>query len=358
MPILRKPPHEFSIEELDRELVIRVALDPTQDPFIFEDGIENNQRAEIMGRVKTVYEKARSLTPNEELRHLSTWELAKIIMYKTTGSVDDKVRGSWYEDNRMDVCMLPEGEVKNNVESVAAICLQEGLIETDYKTVLLKVEKYAKQFNLCLDEPFRNQPIATGRLGTGFLVKKNIIATAAHCVTDESLPRLRFVFGYKMLDSFNAATQLPERNIYRGKRIIKRVYTSYPNMSDWALVELDREVAGRSPLTLSEELLSLGQEVYVLGHPLGLPMKYGPGGIVREIRNTYFSAPLDVYSGNSGSPIFDSKTHKVVGVMAKGYNHDFRWTGKGWMTIVYSDPEFRSQEPQYIKTSEFIEYCR
>jgi hypothetical protein len=358
MPILRKPPHEFSIEELDRELVIRVALDPTQDPFIFEDGIENNQRAEIMGRVKTVYEKARSLTPNEELRHLSTWELAKIIMYKTTEHIDETIRGGWYEDNRMDVCMLPDGEINNNAESVAAICLQEGLIETDNNTSLLKVEQYSKHFNLHLNEPFRHQPIAVGRLGTCFLVKKNVIAAAAHCVTEESLPRLRFVFGYKMLDAYNAATQLPERNIYRGTRIIKRVYNPPPNMPDWALVELDREVAYRSVVTMSEKELSPEQEIYVLGHPLGLPMKYGPGGIVKEIKDTYFSAALDVCSGNEGSPIFDSKTHKVVGVMAKDYSRDFRWTGKGWMTIVYPNPEFRPQEPRCTKTSEFIEYCR
>jgi V8-like Glu-specific endopeptidase len=318
----------------------------------------DDERSKIMARVKDVYERAKSLTPNEELRHLDTWELAKIIMYKTMECVDDTVRGSWYEDNRMDVCMLPEGEVKNNARSVVAICLQEGIIETDNRTSLLRVEPYKTQFNLCLNEPFRNQPIAMGRLGTGFLVKQNVIATAAHCVSEASLPRLRFVFGYKMEDSSTAATQVPNRNIYRGTEIIKRVYYPHPDMSDWALVELDREVVGRSPLTLSEKALSPEQEIYVLGHPLGLPMKYGPGGIVKEIKDTYFSAALDVYSGNSGSPVFDSKTHNVVGIMAKGDNQDFRWTGKGWMTVVYPTPEFRSQEPQCTRTSEFIDYCR
>jgi hypothetical protein len=128
--------------------------------------------------------------------------------------------------------------------------------------------------------------------------------------------------------------------------------------SDWALVKLDRKVEGQSVATLSTKDISCGQEVYVIGHPVGLPLKYALGACDMDVSGAYFSADLDVYSGNSGSPVFDGETHECVGMVVRGDNRDFRWMGNGWLSVIYPNREIYSTGAQCTKESEFIDYCR
>ena len=65
----------------------------------------------------------------------------------------------------------------------------------------------------------------------------------------------------------------------------------------------------------------IGDSVYGLGHGLGLPMKMVYHGKVNEnqIENLdYFECDLDFFTGNSGSPIFDTVSHKVIGLLVRG----------------------------------------
>lgn len=86
-------------------------------------------------------------------------------------------------------------------------------------------------------------------------------------------------------------------------------------------------------------------------------MKYAAGATVQEIAGAYFSADLDVFSGNSGSPVFDGNTHELVGIVVQGDNRDFRWTGKEWMSVIYPDPVFKSKKAHCTRFSEFGKYC-
>jgi V8-like Glu-specific endopeptidase len=91
---------------------------------------------------------------------------------------------------------------------------------------------------------------------------------------------------------------------------------------------------------------------------MGLPLKYSPGAQIRSTEEAYFSADLDVYSRNSGSPVFYRNTHEVIGMVVRGDAQDFRWTGKDWISIIYPNPEFHSQEPECTTAIEFSRYCR
>jgi V8-like Glu-specific endopeptidase len=68
-------------------------------------------------------------------------------------------------------------------------------------------------------------------------------------------------------------------------------------------------------------MASADQEVFVIGHPVGLPLKYaGNAKITDNSPSTYFSANLDTFGGNSGSPVFsmvDGK-HIVEGILVRG----------------------------------------
>jgi hypothetical protein len=243
--------------------------------------------------------------------------------------------------------------IKNNSDGVAAICMKDNLIEGQNGYSSLKVKNYGKIFNLHEYEPFRQQPIVAGRLCTGFLVKDDVIATAGHCADEKNVTELRIVFGFKMLGLSTPVTWIPHENIYKGVKIIHRVYAPQGKGPDWELIKLDRKVEGQAVVKLSEKPIYLDQPVYILGHPCGLPLKYSSGAQVRGINGVCFSADLNVYSGNSGSPVFDCKTHEVIGIVVRGDTQDFRWTGKGWLSVIYPNPVIRSQEPQCTRVSEF-----
>jgi hypothetical protein len=62
-----------------------------------------------------------------------------------------------------------------------------------------------------------------------------------------------------------------------------------------------------------------GTAVHIIGHPSGIPAKYAPGATVRDnTPTTFFRANLDAFGGNSGSPVFDSATHEVEGLLVRG----------------------------------------
>jgi len=355
----RISPVEFTVEELDRELVARGAQIPGEKLFKFHDKEGTPERKAIMEDVKELYDAADSLSPNEALRDVSTWDLVRMLMLKTREI--GGTRGIWNVDDRLDFYEIADERIKKNAHCTAAICLQEDLIDRENGFAALKLKNFGETFNLCDREPFQQQPTAAGPLCTGFLVKEDVIVTVAHFANERNVKKLRIVFGYKMSDSSTPITQVPDENIYKGVEIVRRVYNRMDRIGegvDWALVKLDRKVEGQTIARLSEKVIYCDQPVYVLGYPCGLPLKYAPGAFVSDVYKTCFVADLDVYSGNSGSPVFDSGTHEVIGMVARGDNRDFRWAGSGWISVIYPNLDICSKGAQCNNVSEFIEYCR
>jgi V8-like Glu-specific endopeptidase len=342
---------ELTIEDLDRELIARGAQIPHEELFKFEDTEGTPARKDLMDRVKELYDKAPS--PNPALASIDTWELFRLLLCKTQQIEENRKRGIWYEDHRMDWFGITDEQVNKNVNSVAAIILKNNLIGEGNGFFTLKVKNYGKAHNLCEVEPFYNQPVTAGWVCTGFLVKKDVIATAGHCVEKKNVTDFRIVFGYKMLDPHTAVTQVPDENIYKGVKIIRQVLNREVNRSDWALVQLDREVAGQEVVVLSEDVIACDQPVYVIGYPMGLPVKYAPGAKVRGFKDAFFAADLDTYMGNSGSPVFNADTHKVIGMVVHGDTQDLRWTGKGWASVIYPSREIKSRKPQCTSVPQF-----
>lgn len=354
----KKSLSDCSFEELDRELIARGARVPAEERYQFVDKEGTPTREDIMEQTKALYRQDRLPFQDESLSHLDIWDLVEELLRRIKKAEDENL-GIWGEDNRMDYHQLVNEQVKKNADCVAAICRQRDLIESsDWKGFsVMKHKSFGKTFNLCDYERFYNQPTASGPLCTGFLVKDNVIATAAHCTDEENVTDLRIVFGFNISDPHTPATQVPNEKIYKGVKIINRVYDPNGSGADWALVELDRCVEDQSIAVLSKESIAIDQPIYTLGHPCGLPLKYSAGAQVRRMNKACFAANLDVYSGNSGSPVFNYDTHKVIGIAVRGDGQDFRWTGRGWLSITYPTPSYRSMEPQCTKVSEFIEYC-
>jgi hypothetical protein len=212
------------------------------------------------------------------------------------------------EDNRKDWYEILDENIKRNSECVAVIVMQQGITGTGNGNSLIKTCKYGKLFNLCECERFREQSVVIVPHFTGFLVKDDVIAVAGHNVNHRSVSSLRVIFGYKMITSSVCLIELPNENIYKGKELIISYY--HGNGADWALIKLDRKVKDRAIAVLSRNESLFGQSVYAIGHPVGLPLKYsGKAKVIKICNRAYFTATLNIFSGNSGCCCCDSSLY-------------------------------------------------
>jgi len=343
---------EMFIKILDRELLARGARIPAAKRFEFTDSEGTPERNAIMKQVKELYDTAAPSSLNKMFTNIDTWELIKKMIFKLKQIAQQK--GIWEKDNRQDFLHIKNPKIRQNTGCVAVGCLKDCLIDSQKGFFTLKVKNFGETFNLCNEEPFREQPVLASYFFTGFLVKENVVATAGHCVDENNVNNLRFFFGYKLSNSLSKVISVPKENIYKGEKILRRMVDPKTG-EDWALVKMDRKVKGQPTAKLSKNTICPNQSIYVLGYPLGLPMKYAPGSTVHAVYEKYFSADLDVYSGNSGSPVFNSDTHEVIGIVVRGDGRDFRWTGKGWISVIYSNPDKLHREPQCTRVSQFID---
>jgi len=231
-------------------------------------------------------------------------------------------------DDRKDYYEVDD-ELKADANKVAVLVMEAVIGKEELKT-----KKLGKvQGELCSDEPFREQPIIYHKnenkreVCSSFLVAADVIATAGHCIdrpgvsTDKDkkrLKNLRFVFGYWMENADKAALDLKKRERYSGRRFIGS--SANP---DWALIQLDRPVTNREPVVFAPEPLTSGQAIHVVGHPYGLPLKIAANATVQpDFTDSYFKANLDVFSGNSGSPVFNT-SHQAIGIVVKSFAGNF-----------------------------------
>lgn len=153
---------------------------------------------------------------------------------------------------------------------------------------------------LCSDEPFLDQPSVADC--SGVLLDDRTVLTAAHCL-DAGCEGLVVLRGYAL---GNAAVS--------SHRCVK--VTGLEVARDLARIEVTPELAGLAPLGFGSPPRP-GDPVVAIGHPLGVPTKVDQGGVVVAVEAAHFSATLDLYSGSSGSPVFDVEG-RLIGLASRG----------------------------------------
>ena len=171
----------------------------------------------------------------------------------------------------------------------------------------------AIEANLCPTERYAQQ--ISSAMCTGALVGPNVILTAGHCVTSQADCNGVFVgFDYLMKGPSDSPRSLPAENVYRCRRILARDGTNL----DYAFLELDRPVANRPYFQFDlTDQIDFGDRVFVIGHPIGIPLKIGDG-MVRAADDDFVETDLDTFEGNSGSPVFSFKNGLIVGILVNG----------------------------------------
>ncbi len=130
--------------------------------------------------------------------------------------------------------------------------------------------------------------------------------------------------------SLNTGRLKESTEISCGKKVIGNAWNVRQD-ADWALVQLEHAILNHRPARIRRaRRVAPGQAVHLIGYPLGLSVKIAAGTTVFESANQEFAAQIfeanvDAFPGNSGSPIFNSETHEVEGILSKIHAQHFHW---------------------------------
>lgn len=219
------------------------------------------------------------------------------------------------KDDRQDLYQVESPEILALADSTAAL-FEADKVSLRGDRAGLATESYAEAHNLCKNEPFREQRI--GAFCSGSLVGPDLILTAGHCVKNhKQCAETKIVFGFSLRKPGQTPESVPAGEVYGCGAIVGRRLKK--DGRDWELLRLDRPVQGHAPLRIDPAGAPAGTPVLAIGHPNGLPAKVAGGAFVLDDKaKNFFTADLDTYHVNSGSPVFNARNGMIVGLLASG----------------------------------------
>ena len=198
----------------------------------------------------------------------------------------------------------------------------------------------AKKGNTLCDPNLANTPSIYGS-GTGFIIESNQFVTAYHvpeillgeniAVDSKTVKKLRIIFNFRQ----KKTGVLEDQTVYDVDGIVRQ-----NKKEDWIVLRTTKGFTHKTAkLALAKAIPPAGTPVYVLGHPLGMPLRYAEG-VLAESDANQIAVVTSGFAGNSGSPVI-TKDGEVVGLFASyadGNNNanDFVKKGKCYALTITS----------------------
>ena len=217
-------------------------------------------------------------------------------------------------DDRQNIDDSIERSMQRLSRGVALI-VSKDLVSKNIFTSKIMALPLEEQLRVCSDEKYSGE--LSINACTGFLVAPDLMVSAGHCFkTEDDCQNKAIVFDVTNISQNEKHYSVKNSNVFECREIISsREEESY----DYALIRLNKKTNRPIlPLRLKGSL-SEKDEVFMIGHPLGQPMKISqkvkPFALDNDLQ---FKAPLDSFSGNSGSPVINKRTLRVEGILVNG----------------------------------------
>ena len=170
--------------------------------------------------------------------------------------------------------------------------------------------------------------------GTGFIISSNEFVTNYHVaenllkdnnvdtVTSATVKDLRIIFGFRQKKTGVLMTLTSYE--------VEKISRERPKNSaeDWIVLKVTKGFThnGGVKFVLADDIPVAGTPVYVLGHPLGMPLRYAAGKLAKsDDKEKKIKIWTSGFEGNSGSPIIRVNDGKVIGLFTDGPSKDLEF---------------------------------
>ena len=258
---------------------------------------------------------------------IEDWRDRKDSISKDGKERTPRLKGPSDYDSRIELIQFSQSTPWQNdiltiSQSVGMIVEIEKLDQISKDLYKLNIsQKLGEKFNLCDGIAFYNQP-SVGE-GTAFIFDKKSMLTALH-VFQRPLKYYAVIFDYKVISMYGVVDSfISKDDIYYPQEVTKK-----NEEMDAVVFSVDRNF--NRPVLEWEKSTAIHKEkneIYSIGYPNGLPIKVALNASITENENYfYYYTSLDSFQGNSGSPVFNFYTNKVIGVLVSG-EIDYRFNG-------------------------------
>lgn len=249
---------------------------------------------------------------------------------------DSRVGGKtdiYGNDSRKEPYEFPADSIERKSASATMAVIRMGSAIDPTRDLRLRATTLGQDYGLCEGVAFADQPTLASC--SAFWVGKDIVVTAGHCIEESDCSQSAFVLDFALEREndprvFGSTITLPKETIYACKKVLAREDAPEDCTRDYAIVQLHREISGRTPLRYQKRgSPERGLELFAVGHPTGLPAKVATEALVRTVDSTTFGYELDLFGGNSGSAVFD-RQGVVRGIHMCGGEGDYTADPAPW----------------------------
>ena len=228
-------------------------------------------------------------------------------------------------DDRRFVDNFSKPKISELSQSVALI-VDKDLVKKNIMSSLIQTRRLTDKngLNICPDELFATHFSVNSC--TGFLISEDLLVSAGHCfMSEDDCANKNIIFNVRALNEVKKGYKVSSSSVFECKEILKSVFDSEGDQ-DYSVIRLKQKAIDRKPLKIrSIGKIQKRDKVFMLGYPLGMALLQTGSAIVNDISPEHsFKATLDSFEGNSGSPVFNTKTFEVEGILVRGEEDFFK----------------------------------